>query len=265
MRKYIKWLAVFSLLFALTACGKNTDNQNASKSNDLYDQIKSKGVLLIGTEGTYPPFSFHKNGKLTGYDIDVAKEVAKRLGLKAEFKETQWDAMFAGLNSKRFDMIANQVGIRADRQKKYDFSTPYTISKAVVLVRKDNTNIKSFADLKGKKSAQSLTSNYADIAKKNGANIVSVEGFNQAVQLLTSNRVDATVNDSLTYLDYKKQKPNAAIKVAATANEASKSAFLFRKHSGKLTDKVNDALKDMKKDGTLTKISKKWFGEDVSQ
>jgi len=88
MRKYIKWLAVFCLLLALTACGKNTDNQNASKSNDLYDQIKSKGVLLIGTEGTYPPFSFHKNGKLTGYDIDVAKEVAKRLGLKAEFKET---------------------------------------------------------------------------------------------------------------------------------------------------------------------------------
>ncbi|GER65866.1 amino acid ABC transporter substrate-binding protein [Weizmannia acidilactici] len=265
MGKYIKWLAVACLLLALTACGNNTDNQNVSKSNDLYDQIKKKGVLLIGTEGTYPPFSYHENGKLTGYDIDVAKEVAKRLGLKAEFKETQWDAMFAGLNSKRFDMIANQVGIRPDREKKYDFSTPYTVSKAVVIVRKNNTDIKSFTDLKGKKTAQSLTSNYADIAKQNGAQIVSVEGFNQAIQLLTSNRVEATINDSLTYLDYKKQKPDAQIKVAATANDAGKTAFMFRKNSGKLVDKVNDALNDMKKDGTLTKISKKWFGEDVSQ
>ena len=95
----------------------------------------------------------------------MAQEVAKRLGVKAEFKETQWDGMFAGLDAKRFDMIANQVGIREDRQKKYDFSDPYIQSGAVLIVRKDEKDIKSFKDLKGKKSAQSLTSNYKDMAQ----------------------------------------------------------------------------------------------------
>jgi cystine transport system substrate-binding protein len=267
MKHYLKWVAVAVLLFALSACGNGQSNENhASKSNDLYDQVKSKGVIIVGTEGTYPPFTYHgDNGKLTGYDIDVMNEVAKRLGLKVQYKETQWDSMFAGLNSKRFDMIANQVGIRPDREKKYDFSTPYTFSKAAVIVRNNNTDIKSFADLKGKESAQSLTSNYANLAKQNGAQIVSVEGFSQAIQLLTSNRVDATVNDTLSYLDYKKNKPNAPIKVVAKADDAGKSAFLFRKNSGKLPDKVNQALKDMKNDGTLTKISNNWFGEDVTK
>jgi len=94
---------------------------------------------------------------------------------------------------------------------------------------------------------------------------VGVDGFEQAIQLLTSNRVDATINDSLSYLDYKKQKPNAPIKVVAKSDDASQSAFMFRKGSGQLVDKVNQALDDMRKDGTLAKISKKWFGEDVSK
>jgi cystine transport system substrate-binding protein len=270
MKKYFKWFAVATLMLVLAACGngQSTGKNQSSQSNDsnLYSQVKNKGVLVIGTEGTYAPFTFHdKNGKLTGYDIDVVKEVAKRLGVKTEFKETQWDSMFAGLNSKRFDMIANEVGIRPDREKKYDFSKPYTVSKAAVIVNKNNKNIHSFADLKGKKAAQSLTSNYSDIAKQNGATIVSVDGFDQAIQLLTSNRVDVTINDYLSYLDYKKQKPNAPIKVAAKSNDAAKSAFMFRKGSGQLVDKVNQALDDMRKDGTLAKISKKWFGEDVSK
>ncbi|KHD84702.1 amino acid ABC transporter substrate-binding protein [Heyndrickxia ginsengihumi] len=267
MKKYLKWFAIATLVVVLAACGNGqSSDKNKSSKSDLYSKIKDKGVLVIGTEGTYAPFTFHdKSGKLTGYDIDVAKEVAKRLGLKTQFKETQWDSMFAGLNSKRFDMIANQVGIQPDRQKKYDFSKPYTVSSAVVIVNKNNKDIHSFKDLKGKKAAQTLTSNYGKMAKQYGATIVSIDGFEQAIQLLSSNRVDATLNDSLSYLDYKKQKPNAPIKTVAKSGDASKSAFMFRKGSGKLVDEVNKALDDMRKDGTLTKISKKWFGEDVSK
>jgi L-cystine transport system substrate-binding protein len=94
-------------------------------------------------------------GKLVGFDVEIAELVAKKLGVKAEFVETQWDAMFAGIDSKRFDIIANEVGIRPDRQEKYDFSESYIVSKPALIVQKYNTTIKSVADLKGKKAAQS--------------------------------------------------------------------------------------------------------------
>ena len=277
-----KIMVIFALLlsfmFVLSACGKddekakkedqkravNTKDNKTADKTDLLQKIKDDGKITIGTEGTYPPFTFHDtNGNLTGLDVDLANEVAKRLGVKAEYKETQWDAMFAGLDAKRFDMIANEVGIRPDRQKKYDFSDPYITSSGVLIVNTANTKVKKFEDIKGLNAAQSLTSNYGDIAKKYGANLVGVEGFQQAVELLAQKRVDVTINDKLTYLDYKKQKPDAPIKVAATANDASSSGFMFRKNSDKLVDEVNKVLKEIVDDGTYKKISEKWFGEDV--
>ncbi|AIM16116.1 amino acid ABC transporter substrate-binding protein [Bacillus sp. X1(2014)] len=272
MKKLSVLLALLlSFMLVLTACGQNdkTNEDNGkdkktAENADLLAKIKKEGKILIGTEGTYPPFTYHdSSGKLTGFDVELAEEVAKRLGVKAEFKETQWDAMFAGLDSKRFDMIANQVGIRPDRQEKYDFSDPYITSKAVLITHKDNNKVKSFEDIKGLNSAQSLTSNYADIAKEYGANLVGVEGFQQAVELLASKRVDVTINDNIAYLDYTKQKPDAPIKIVDESEDASKSGFMFRKNSDTLVDAVNKALKDMIEDGTYTKISEKWFGEDV--
>ncbi|PFP30110.1 amino acid ABC transporter substrate-binding protein [Bacillus sp. AFS073361] len=260
-------------MFVLSACGKDNadkdknkaDNKTAEKADkDLLKKVKDEGKLLIGTEGTYPPFTFHDtSGNLTGFDVDLAKEVAKRIGVKPEFKETQWDAMFAGLDAKRFDMIANEVGIRPDRQEKYDFSNPYITSAGVLIVHKDNDKVKAFEDIKGLNAAQSLTSNYADMAKKYGAKIVGVDGFQQAVELLAQKRVDVTINDKLSFLDYKKQKPDAPIKVVATADDASSSGFMFRKNSDTLVDEVNKALKEIIDDGTYKKISEKWFGEDV--
>lgn len=272
MKKLSVLLAfLLSFMLVLTACGQNDKDKEengkdkkTAENADLLAKIKKEGKILIGTEGTYPPFTYHDtSGKLTGFDVELAEEVAKRLGVKAEFKETQWDAMFAGLDSKRFDMIANQVGIRPDRQEKYDFSDPYITSKAVLITHKDNNKVKSFEDIKGLNSAQSLTSNYADIAKEYGANLVGVEGFQQAVELLASKRVDVTINDNIAYLDYTKQKPDAPIKIVDESEDASKSGFMFRKNSDTLVDAVNKALKDMIEDGTYTKISEKWFGEDV--
>lgn len=259
-------LAAFSLLvsFALTACG-TTQNQ-AAESKNLLEQMKADGKIRIGTEGTYPPFTFHDDsGKLTGFDIEIAEEVANRLGVKAEFIETQWDGMFAGLDSERFDMIVNQVGIRPDRQEKYDFSDPYIVSKPVLIVQKDNDTIKTFADLKGKKAAQTLTSNFKEIAISNGAEIVGVEGFNQSIDLLTSKRADATVNDGLSYLDFKKQKPDSPVKVVAELDDPAKMGIMFRKNNKELVEAVNKALSDMKKDGKYLEISQKFFGTDVSK
>ena len=221
-------------------------------------------ILKVGTEGTYAPFTFHDaSGKLTGFDVEIAEEIARRMGVEIEFVETKWDGMFAGLDSKRFDMVANQVGIREDRLEKYDFSIPYIQSRAVLIVSDTNMDINSFSDLNGKKAGQSLTSNYGKMAQDNGAELVAVDGFNQSIELLNSGRIDATINDSLSYLDYKKQKPEAAIKVVATEENANQSGLLFRKGNEDLVEKVNAALESMIQDGTFKDISVKWFGEDV--
>lgn len=264
---------MLSLMLVVAACGtndKNNANNNTNNEekktggNDVLSKVKDKGKLVVGTEGTYPPFTFHDDkGKLTGFDVEIAEEVGKRLGVKVEFLETQWDAIFAGLDAKRFDMIANQVGIRPDRQEKYLFSDPYITSAAVLIAREDNNKVTKFEDIKGLKSAQSMTSNYADIARKYGAEIVGVEGFNQAVELLDSKRVDVTVNDKIAFLDFKKNRPEAKVKVVATSEDASQSGLMFRKDSQTLVDEVNKALKEMVDDGTYDEISKKWFGENV--
>ncbi|MDQ6594849.1 amino acid ABC transporter substrate-binding protein [Bacillus salipaludis] len=267
------FIFAFSVFVALvlTACG-NTQKETSAKpdqaaeSKKLLEKIKADGTIKIGTEGTYAPFSYHDaSGKLTGFDIEIAEEVAKRLGVKAEFVETPWDGIFAGLDSKRFDIIACQVGIRPDRQEKYDFSDPTNVSKPYLIVSKDNNTIKTFKDLKGKKSAESLTSMFKDMAASNGAEIVGVEGFNQAIDLLISKRVDATINDGLSYLDFKKQQPNAPLKVAAELDEPTKMGIMLRKGNIELVDAINKALADMKKDGMYLSISKKYFETDVSK
>ncbi|MBL5766894.1 hypothetical protein B5V88_05070 [Heyndrickxia sporothermodurans] len=144
-------------------------------------------------------------------------------------------------------------------------SDPYIVSKAVLIVGKDNHDIKTLNDLKGKKVGQSLDSNYRKIAEDHGATNTVVDGFNQSIDLITSKRIDATINDSLSYLDLKKHQPNLPIKVVYEEKNATSNAFLFRKNSDELVKAVNGALADMKKDGTYLKISKKWFGTDVSK
>lgn len=276
MKKIAPWIFIIGLVFLLAACGSNeeensgSENENSADSGTeetagLYDKIMEEGVITVGTEGTYAPFTFrNEEDVLTGFDVEVIKEVAKRLGVEVEFEETQWDSMFAGLNAERFDLIANQVGITEERLENYEFSDPYTYSSAVVVVPADNSDITSFADIKGKKSAQSLTSNFGAIAEENGAEIEGVEGLAQSIELLKQGRVDVTVNDKLAVLDYIKQQGDDSIKIAAQQDDVSETAFTFNKGNGKLIDAINEQLAEMREDGTLSKIAEEWFGEDVS-
>ncbi|BAB03889.1 amino acid ABC transporter substrate-binding protein [Halalkalibacterium halodurans] len=273
MKKILSMVALFfAFTTVLAACGAADQNNEetageeeaAEASDSLLAKVQAEGKLLIGTEGTYPPFTFHdESGELTGFDVELAREVADRLGVEADFMETQWDAMFAGLDAERFDMIANQVGIREDRLEKYDFSDHYITSTAVVVTHEDNDEINSFEDIEGKKSAQSLTSNYADLAREYNAEIVGVDGFNQAIELLNSKRVDVTINDNLSVLDFLNNRPNAPIKMVAEHEDAAQSGFMFRKGNEELVEAVNEALAEIIEDGTYEDISKKWFGEDV--
>ncbi|MGV3553122.1 amino acid ABC transporter substrate-binding protein [Rhizobium sp.] len=230
------------------------------------DAIKAAGVLKIGTEGTYAPFTYHDAAdKLVGFDVEIGAAVAEKLGVKAEYLEGKWDGLIAGLDANRYDVVVNQVGITDARKQKYDFSEPYIASKAVLIVKSDDDAIKTFADLKGKKSAQSLTSNFGKLAQESGAELVGTDGFDQSIQLVLTGRADATINDSLSFLDFKKKKPDAPVKIAAEQENADYSGIIFRKGDAELKAAIDKALADIKADGTYDKISQKYFGADVSK
>lgn len=258
--------AAAALVLAGCSTSSPSESETSAGANTLQD-IQEAGVITVGTEGTYRPFSFHEDGTgdLTGYDIEIVTAVAEKLGVEVQFEETQWDAIFAGLDAGRFDVIANQVSINEERLENYDFSDPYTVSTGVVVVKSDNSAITSLADLEGKTTAQSLTSNWYEMAQSAGADVQAVEGWAQSVSLLEQGRVDATINDKLTYLDYQATNDNQNIKVAAETDDQSQSAFAFQKGSEDLVEAFNGALEDLRTEGVLTEISEKYFGADVSQ
>lgn len=259
---------------ALPACGGSSTDEPASTGSQAQSSglslqdIKDEGVLVVGTEGTYRPFTYHEEGggELTGYDVEVAQAVGEELGVEVQFEETQFDAIFAGLDSGRFDTIANQVSITPEREKDYLFSTPYTVSRGVVVVEEGDTSVSSFDDLEGKRTAQSLTSNWYQLAQDSGAEVENVEGWAQAITLLKQGRVDATINDELTFLDYQTTEGgDTGLAIAATTEDEARNAMPFRKGSEELVQAVDDALATLRKDGTLTQISEKYFGADVSR
>ncbi|QHF22231.1 transporter substrate-binding domain-containing protein [Rathayibacter sp. VKM Ac-2762] len=250
--------------------GSSGEGTASASSGLTLAEVEDSGKLTIGTEGTYPPFSFHADGgtgALTGYDVDVITAVAEKLGVEPDFQETQWDAMFAGLDGARFDVIANQVSINDEREAKYDFSEPYSVSPGVVIVPSSDTSITDLAGLSGKTTAQSLSSNWYTVAQRNGAEVEGVEGWAQAIALVEQGRVDATVNDRLTWLDWSTTYPDqaAGLKVAVTTDDTSESAFTFPKGSDDLVEAVDSALDELREDGTLASISERYFGADVSQ
>ncbi len=271
-----------TLLVGCTSTASNTttvNNENLSGNNDpaekevveveaeetTYDKILKDGYITFATEGTYAPYSYHDDkGDLVGFDVEIAKAIAGELGVEAKFTETQWDGIIAGLDAKKYDAISNQVSITDERKEKYLFSDPYTYVYGAVIVAEDNEDIKSFEDLDKKNVALTVTSNWADVARSYGGEIVSTNGFSESIQLVLQGRADATVNDNVTFLDFKANQPDAKAKIAATSTEATESAILIRQGDEKLQTEINKALKTLRDNGKLSEISIKYFGEDIT-
>lgn len=258
--------AASAAVIALAACSSGAPAASESAGDDEYGLVTA-GTLTVATEGTYRPFSFHEDGSgdLVGYDVEIAEAVAEKLGLEVEFQETQWDAIFAGLDAGRFDVIANQVSINPEREEQYLFSEPYTVSPGVIVVKQGDTSISSFDDLAGKTTAQSLTSNWYELAQEAGANVEAVEGWAQAVTLLEQGRVDATINDKLTFLDDEKTNGDRGLEIAAETDDPSLSAFALTKDKADLVAAIDEALAELREEGVLAELGEKYFGADVSQ
>ncbi|STZ59346.1 ABC amino acid transporter, permease component [Mycolicibacterium tokaiense] len=251
-------LAVFVLAVLVTAaCGGSSGGES--------DPIKSAGVLRVGTEGVYAPFSYHDpaTGELVGYDVDVAKAVGEKLGVRVEFVETPWDSIFAALEAGRFDIVANEVTINPERQAKYDLSQPYSVGEGVIVTRADDNSIRSLADIAGKTAAENATSNWSEVARQAGANVEAVEGFTQAITLLNQGRVDVVINDSIAVYAYLAETGDTSVKIAGTVGEKSEQGFAARKDSGYLPE-LNGALDELRADGTLAEISQRYLKADAT-
>ncbi|MFC3875520.1 amino acid ABC transporter substrate-binding protein [Neisseria musculi] len=259
----------------LAACGGEDAGTQASgapapqtAAGSLLERINNKGTVTVGTEGTYAPFTYHdESGKLTGYDVEVTRAVAEKLGIQIKFEETQWDAMLAGLKAGRFDMVVNQVSLTTpERRATFDKSADYSYSGPMAVSRQNDTRIKQLADVKGLSAAQTLSSNYGEMAQKAGAEIVPVDGMAQALALVRQKRADFTFNDSLALLDYLKKNPDSGLKTAWTAPAGEKlgAGFIVNKNNDEALAKISGAVEALRKDGTLKKLGEQFFGEDVS-
>ncbi|MEW9586089.1 cystine ABC transporter substrate-binding protein [Paraburkholderia sp. DGU8] len=239
----------------------------AAHAEDLLDQVKQRGTLRIGLEGTFPPFdSKSPSGELVGYDVDIAKAVAAKLGVKPEFITTEWSGIIAGLQAGKFDVIVNQVGITDARKKVLDFSPPYTYSAAQLIQRKDDSRqFESLEDLKGKKLGVGLGTNYMDMAKSvPGIDVKTYPGAPEYLRDLAAGRLDAALNDRLM-LAYLLKNSQLPLRTGATVGPGNPSGIPFRKGNPKFAKAIDDAMTQLEADGTFTKISEKWFGIDVSK
>ncbi|MFC3832594.1 MULTISPECIES: transporter substrate-binding domain-containing protein [Deinococcus] len=227
----------------------------------------TKGVLRIGMEGTYAPFTYKdEKGTLTGFDVDIAKAVAAKLGLKAEFVLTEWSGILAGLQANKYDVIVNQVGITAERQKTIGFSAPYAYSSPQIIVKKAGTFApKTLADLKGKRVGVGLGSNFEkQLRDASGINVVTYPGAPEYLADLAAGRLDAAYNDRLL-VGYLIKSQNLPVRGAGVIGDAEPVGIAMKKANTSLKTAVDRALLQLKADGTYAKISRQWFGQDVSK
>ncbi|QRZ93294.1 transporter substrate-binding domain-containing protein [Bacillus subtilis] len=263
----------FTMAFFLILAACSGKNEADSKDTG-WEQIKDKGKIVVATSGTLYPTSYHDtdsgSDKLTGYEVEVVREAAKRLGLKVEFKEMGIDGMLTAVNSGQVDAAANDIDVTKDREKKFAFSTPYKYSYGTAIVRKDDlSGIKTLKDLKGRKAAGAATTVYMDVARKYGAKEVIYDNATneQYLKDVANGRTDVILNDYYLQTLALAAFPDLNITIHPDIKYMpNKQALVMKKSNAALQKKMNETLKEMSKDGTLTKLSKQFFNKaDVSK
>jgi len=235
---------------------------------DLLSTIKARGAIKVAMEGVYPPFNFkdQKTGELTGYDADVARLLASKLGVKVEFVSTEWASILAGLSSGKYDVIISQVNVTPKREQVFDFSTPYVYSQPQLTVRKDEKgDYPTLEALKGKRLGVGQGSVYEMQAKAvPGIEVKSYPAAPDTLSDLSTGRIDAALNDSLMTA-YLLRTSKLPIKAGARVGVVERMAIPFQKGNPQFKQALNKALADAAADGSLKAISEKWFGIDVSK
>ena len=275
-RTFISMMSVMAAAGVLTLSGcSNSSTSTAASSGassaagsaaDQLAAIQASGKLIVALEGAWQPWSYHdESDTLVGYDVEVSRAIAEKLGVEPEYVESDWDSLFAGLDAGRYDMVCNGVEVTEERAKTYAFTTPYGYIHTALAVRKDNEDIHSFEDLKGKTTANSLASTYMELAESYGATVQGIDTLEETIQLLTAGRIDATLNADVSFYDYLNVHPDADFKLVAQTAEASHVAIpVLKSENTAYLDALNTAIEELRADGTLKTLSEKYFGQDIS-
>ena len=278
-RTFISLTSVMAAAGVLSLSGCSSSNNTAastagtaasraaSAGGDLLSTIQNRGTLIVALESAWQPWSFHDaDDTLVGYDVEVSRAIAEKLGVEPEYVESDWDSLFAGMDAGRYDMVCNGVEVTEERSKTYDFTTPYGYIHTALAVKKDNDSITSFEDLDGKTTANSLASTYMELAESYGATVQGIDTLEETIQLLTAGRIDATLNADVSFYDYLNVHPDADFKLVAFTEEASHVAIPLRKgdETATLLEAINNAIEELRADGTLSELGEKYFGQDIS-
>ncbi|GBF11190.1 MAG: ABC transporter substrate-binding protein [Tepidibacillus sp.] len=253
MKKIILVLLSLTLIFAFTGCSGTTSQ----------DQANEDETFSFAMSGLYKPFNFKdKDGKLVGFDVEIGKEIAKRMGMKAEPVTNPWETILMGLTSGKYDAIIGSMAITEDRKKQADFSRPYYRSGAQIFVDGDNAEIKSVDDVKGKAIGVVKNSTFGAEAKKLTDIVQEYDSDLTALQDLASGRIDAVITDQMVGFRVMKEG-TLNIKDIGEPLWLDEMAIPVNKGNTELLNKINKALDDMINDGTYEKISTKWFGRSI--
>ena len=259
---------ISALLAVLMLTGALIMSVSAKETDDLLTTIQQRGTIVVGLEGDWAPWSYvDEDDNLTGFDVEVAKAIAAKLGVEAQIIPASWDGLFAGMDAGRYDIVVNGVEVTEEREEKYDFAEPYAYIRTALIVRGDNDTIHTFEDLKGKKTANSIASTYMNLAESYGATCQGVATLDETLTMVLQGRVDATLNAIVSYTDYMAQHPDSDLKVVATTEDASNVAIPMRKgdDTATLREAVNQAIAELREEGTLSELSIRFFGEDISE
>lgn len=265
MKKKIVALMVSTCMMMglLSGCGNNASGADG----DLLSRIKDKGTITIAMEGNWQPWTYEDEaGNLVGFEVEVSSAVAEKLGVKAEYITGEWDGLLAGVQGGRYDLMANGVGYTEERSNAYYFSDFYAFNRTALVVSGDNTEIKSMEDLSGKTTCNSANSTYQLLAESYGATVKDIETLDGTIEELLAGRVDATLNAEVSINDYMKEQPDANIKIVAFDSDVEKVGMImpYGEDSASLQKAINEALKELREDGTLAAISNKYFGMDIT-
>lgn len=277
MKRFAAMILAGTMAFSLAACSgsvnstgsdsgsaDSTASSGSAEDTSLAD-IQKAGKIRIGLEGDWQPFSYHDaDDKLVGYDVEVAQNIAKELGVEAEITEAPWDGLLTGLSTGVYDIVVNGVDITPDREETFDFSDPYAYDHIDLVVKKENTDITSFDDLKGRTSANSTGSTYAELGEQYGAAVSNVPTLAETMELVLNGTVDATINADTSVQDYLNTTGETDLKVVAQLDDVTSYAIPLKKGSDSLKEAVNAAIQKMRDDGTLSELSKKYFGADLT-
>ncbi|WP_200931628.1 transporter substrate-binding domain-containing protein [Paenibacillus sp. Leaf72] len=282
MKKTTLWMMTAILLLAVIVAGCGSKNGNsgnagsasptaeagATASSNLLEQVKQAGVLKVGLMGTYAPYNFlNENKEMDGFDADIAKEIAKRLGVKAEFVAQEFSGMIAGLQAKKFDVVISQMTITDERKEQMDFTEPYITNSVKIIVAEKNDTITKLADFKGKNIGVGLGTNDETYLRKTvlpevgNFTIKTYDDVITSLQDLNAGRIDATINNMYA-LKPIVEKNGFKIKEVGDPIKSDNAGIAVRKDNPEFRDALNEALKAMKADGTYKTIFVKWFGEE---